>query len=465
MKQLILIVFLLANLPSNAQAPRFEIKFSEPLALFVYVESLSSQSPDNSFKKQFLASVYNREKYKSLLAQFDTLRINYTYDFNEYPYASKIPGMTVSLIKKNLISSANLKEFKKRAVGIVPNANLLQLSTILYEFQLVYRELVYQPVKVKFEKQLADIAEFIRVKNIAGFFDKGLHFYKSYWEESVPFEIAFYPLPNSQGFSAEAFYNDAICALQTETKDYTVLMGVTLHEIFHILYDEQPIQVKRYISGYFTASSSTCSAYAYLLLNEALATSLGNGYVFEALNGKPDVSDWYNWKYIDQMAKKMYPLVSEYVNQKKHIDENFVNAYIKLYDENFSGWLKEMNNLMCYRYVITDNTSDIDVISRIFPSAYLYQYEDQVSENSIDKMKVSPVTKIIIVSKDNETKLALIKKKFEELKAWKYKPKLDFLYTVFLKDKTQLIIINNIKNTTDQVLKGMVMLPQQELTK
>ena len=185
------IFFLFSCLCIFSQGPKFDIKFSEPLAIFVYVDQLSSKHPDNAFKKQFSTSIYNRDKYKTLLAQFDTLRINYSYDFEGFPYGSKTPGMTEALIKKNLIGSTNLKDFKKRAVGIVPNSTLLQLTAILYEFQLVYRELVYQPNKVKFEKQLSEITELVKTKNLSTYFDKGLIFYKSNWDESFPFENRF----------------------------------------------------------------------------------------------------------------------------------------------------------------------------------------------------------------------------------------------------------------------------------
>ena len=461
MKKIISIYFFLfLSLNLLAQVPRFDVKFSEPLAVFIYVDHLSSKYPDNPFKKQYLNSVYNREKYKNLLLQFDTLRINYTYEFEEFPYASKVPGMTEALLKKNLLNSANLKDFKRLSIGLIPNANLLQLSAILYEFQQVYRELVYQPVKGKFEKQLTELSDFIKTKNIFSYFEKGLFFYKSYWDETIPFEMAFYPLSNSQGFSAEAFSNNAVSALQTDSKDYTTLMSVMLHEVFHILYDEQPIQVKRNISGWFAANPSKYSTYAYLLLNEALATALGNGYVYESLSGKAESEDWYDRKYINQIAKKIYPTVKEYVSQKKSIDEGFVNAYINIYEENFPGWLDELDNLMCYRSVISDNANDFSVIRKNFPYASQTQYEDEVSENSINRLKTCKVTKMIIISKDNETQLALIKKKFPELKTWKYKAKLDFLYPVFLEDKTQLIIINNVKGTTEQMLAGRVMLPK-----
>jgi len=452
-------VYVFLSYACIGQGPRFDVKFSEPLAVFVYVEQLSSKYPDNVFKKQFSTSIYNREKYKSLLAQFDTLRINYTYEFNGFPFGSKISGMTESLLKKGLVNSANLKDFKKRSIGIIPNANLLQLTAILYEFQLVYRELVYQPGKVKFEKQLSEVTELVKAKNLAACFDKGLIFYKSYWDESFPFEIAFYPFPNQQGFAAEAFCNNAVSALTPDTKDYLALLGVMMHEVFHILYDEQSPLVKTNIAKWFTANPSKCSAYAYLLLNEVLATGMGNGYVYETLSGKKDEGDWYDRKYIDLMAKKIYPMLNDYIAQKKGIDEGFVNIYIKFYEENYSEWLYEMDNLMCYRYVTTDNAADFNLFRKLYPNCSLSRYEDEVTEISLERLKNTPITKVIIVSKENETKLELIKKKFPELKAWKYKAKQDFFFSFFLEDKTQLIILNAVKSTAEQLLNGRITLP------
>ena len=61
-----------------------------------------------------------------------------------------------------------------------------------------------------------------------------------------------------------------------------------MHETYHIVYDEQSLEVKTEIDTYFKENKSKCSGYAYQLMNEVLATVLGNGYVYEKLNGKVD---------------------------------------------------------------------------------------------------------------------------------------------------------------------------------
>jgi hypothetical protein len=58
----IIFIFAFTSFQLLAQGPRFEIKYSEPLAVFVFVNELSSKKDDNTFKQLFLSSLYNRDK-------------------------------------------------------------------------------------------------------------------------------------------------------------------------------------------------------------------------------------------------------------------------------------------------------------------------------------------------------------------------------------------------------------------
>ena len=326
----------------------------------------------------------------------------------------------------------------------------------------MYRELIYQPNKALFTKQLGALSDFLRTRNLVQYFDKALIFYKSYWEESIPFELVFYPQPNAKSFSAEAFYNNAVSGIPKDLSNYNALFSVMMHEVYHIFYDEQPLKVKNNVALWFQSNPSNCSVYAYHLLNEVLATALGTGYVYESLKGKMDEDDWYDHKYINLMAKKIYPLLRDYISQGKALDQDFVTSYLKVYEENFSGWLIELDNLMCYRAVISDDKHDNQMLAKNYAYSSLSQFEDEITENALERLKNTALTKMILLSKNNEAQLKLIKNKFPELKTWKYKAKQDFLYAVFLEDKTQLIIVNSVKQSADQILQGRVLLPSKE---
>lgn len=455
MKNTLLLIFLLLSSLSFGQNASFKIKYSEQLAVFVFLENLSEYYPDNVFKTEFQKSKYNIEKYKSLISKFEQLSISYSFRFEDFPYGSKKTMQTQDILKKSLIETENLNDFKIRSAGMIPNKTLSDLGECISEFAPIYNELIYNPNKEKFEKQLDEIQKYSNDHKIENYFKTGLVFYNSSWDNSIPFVAAFYPLPNSKGFTASAFCNNFVSAIQTDLKSHKDLFSVMMHETYHIIYDEQSLEVKKEIDTYFKTNKSTCSNYAYQLLNEVLATVLGNGYVYAELEGKVDSGDWYSNKYINLMAKQIYPLAKEYIDQKKPIDKNFIDSYIQLYETNFPDWINELNNIMTYRYVITENEKDFKVINKMFSYRSRTEYEDQITESSIEKMKHTPLTKMVIISKDSKEKIKLLKDKFKELENWKANPDKEFVEKILLDDKSQLIIVNQKKTELETLIKSI----------
>ncbi|WDF63016.1 hypothetical protein [Flavobacterium sp. KACC 22763] len=448
-------LFLLLAVQTFGQNATFKIKYSEQLAVFVFLENLSDYYPDNAFKTEFQNSRYNIEKYKNIISKFDQLSISYSFRFEDFPYGSKKTMQTQDILKKNLIETNNLNDFKVRSMGMIPNKTLSDLGECISEFTPIYNELIYNQNREKFEKQLDEIKKYSEEHQIENYFKTGLVFYNSSWDNSIPFEAAFYPLPNSKGFTASAFCNNFVSAIQTDLKSHKDLFSVMMHETYHIIYDEQSLEVKREMDTYFKENKSKYSNYAYQLLNEVLATVLGNGYVYEKLDGKVDAGEWYNNKYINLMAKQIYPLAKEYIEQKKPIDKNFIDQYIQLYEANFPDWINELDNIMTYRYVITENEKDFRDINKIFRYRSRTEYEDQITENSIEKMKQTPLTKMVIISKDSKGKIKLLKNKFNELKNWKANPDKEFADKFFLADKSQLIIVNQKKSDLQVLINSI----------
>lgn len=441
----------------SGQELNFQVKFSEPLAILNFLHNLSSNAPPtNPFRQLFNSSRFNQQKYQMLIAEFNSLTIDYTYEYTEYLGTGKQGGSTWLLLKKNLINSQTINDFKISSLGIIPNENLFKLASILTEFTPVYQELVYQPNKEKFEQQLSDLKKLIASTNMTSYFNVGLKFYNSSWDNSVPFNFVFYPLPNSRGFTATVYSNYAESAIPTSLTDYNGLLSVMFHEIFHILHDEQSLALKKDIAQWVKSNPSKSAYYASgVLLDESLATALGNGYVSGKLKGKLNEGNWYNWKYINLMAKKIYPLVTDYIEKQQPLDKAFIDNYIKIFDDNFSGWLLDLDHIMSGRYVLTDNSEDFQIINRKFPYLSMVEQKEGISESSIEKMANTPSTKVVLISKDNKRKLELIKKAFTELKDWKPNAKTDFTYSVLLNDRTYLIVINSVKKTTEEQIESL----------
>jgi hypothetical protein len=449
-------VFLsLVSSTSLTQGENFQVKFSEPFAVFQFVDNLSADAPPNVFKTIFDESKFNLDQYNNLIAEYEHLNVDYGYEYTNYPYAQKIGGSTGSLLKRNLINSSSINEFKLISLGIIPNADLFKLCDLLIAFEPVYQELIYYPFKGQFEQQLNTINKLIEKDGLGLFFDTGLRFYHSSWDEHIPFTIAIYPLPGTLHFTATAFYNNAVVAVPVGLQDYNKLLSVMIHEVFHILYDEESVDFKKRIEDAFINNPSPNSRYAYLLLNEALATSLGNGYVYGQLHGAEDTAVWYRRKYTNLIAKKIYPLVKAYIISGKALDKDFIDQFIQVFDYNFSGWLKEKDFILTDRYVIADNADNFNIIDQTYPYRSMSAYDTQVTISSIEKMKRAPITKVVIVSKSNSRELSLLKKQFKELKNWQPDSRADFSYTVFLADKTYLIILNNVRKDIGNQLESL----------
>lgn len=451
-KATFLITFLLLiNLAFGQNEPTINITYSKLLATYDFIEKLSDNYPDNDSKRTFQSSKFHIQHYIDLIKQYDTLNIYESYEFQGYPTGQKTPVMTTSLIEKHLINTTSIQEFKSQTFGIIPNTELFLFSHILSEFEPVYDSLVYFPNKPEFEKQLTELKYFVQKSNLSNYFQKGLIFYNSQWDNSIPIDIAVIPSISKGGFTAKAFLNNAISEVPVNFKENDILFSVLMHEIYHTIYDGQSLELKLKIQSWFNNNSSKHSQYAYLLLNEALATALGNGYVYEQLNGKPENADWYNVKYINLMAKKIYPLVMEYLLQNKQIDKNFVDKYIVSYDNNFSNWTNELAYLFTNRFVITDNADDLNYFNKNYRYASLYKSQTPINQSSLEQMKETPITKLVIISSDNKNKLNLVKAMFPELKNWKYKRGKEFVYTVNLQDKTKLIIVNKHTTSLDKL--------------
>jgi hypothetical protein len=451
------IILFLPCLESPAQDVPFQVKYSEALAVFQFLDDLSANAPPNVFKTTFNASTFNIEKYKQLIAEYDQLNIDYGYDYPAYPYAQKIGGSTASLLKRNLVNSNSINEFQLASLGIIPNADLFKLCDLLTAFGHVYQELVYQPCREKFYQQTSMIHHLTDSGKLSRFFHTGLLFYHSSWDEKMPFILDFYPLPGTLHFTATAFYNYAEVAVPVDLLDYNKLLSVMVHEIFHILYDEESIEFKKTIEKAFINNPSRNSRYAYLLLNEALATTLGNGWVYGQLKGAEDTGVWYRRTYTNLVAKAIYPMTKAYITAGKSLDTNFIGQYIRLFDENFAAWLKEKDFIMADRYVISDNPDSLNVIDQRYPYRSMSGYDSAVTLTTLEKMKQAPITKIAIISKNNGQELELIKSQFAELKDWQPDSRKDFSYAVFLADKTYLIILNNVNNNTAKQLEALTL--------
>ncbi len=452
MKKILSILLVLIGLnKSFSQELDFRVDYSKNYATFEFLRYISEHYPENNFKSAFENSSYYNEEYRNLVKTFNNINYFYWYEYEQYPYGNKIGGSTYFLLGRNLIESETINEFRRKSFGIIPSSDLEMMSDILSEFKLVYNELVYEPNKNAFNRQLSRLSELIEQTDMSATFDKIFKFHNSSWDANVPFKVTFYPNPfDSNRFTATAFFNYAVGSMPLDFENYELLLSVVFHEACHIIYDEQSLAFKKKVDSWFNQNSSNSSQYAKLLFNEAITTSLANGYLYREFKGELLPSPWYNNTYISEMSEDIFPKVEEYLAEDKQIDKEFIDYYISAFENKHSDWLNNIEHLMMNRSIITDSINDYRELNKFFRYNNLEEKSDEISPLSLVEMKSHPITKVIVVSSDNARKLDLIKNNFSEFSEWKPNAGTDFQHTVFLSDKTYLIVINRINQSLEE---------------
>ncbi|AWH83786.1 hypothetical protein HYN59_01055 [Flavobacterium album] len=431
---------------------QFRLQFSEPYAVYDFLGKISDSYPDNELKSIFQQSKYNTESNIRKIAEFEQLAIDYSYFYRQYPQPLKSGVMTRDLLEKNLAVSQTLDEFRDRSVGLIPGDILFSFSGILENFLPIYHELVCLPNKDAIAIQERNLRDYLDTGRFADYFRAGLAFYGTTWDSHIPFQVNLLPSLDKDNLGARAFFNVAVCETPLGSKDHQTLFSVTMHEIYHIIYDNQSLKMKGNIQKWFNDTNSPNSQYALLLMNEVLATALGNAYVTEQLKGKIEEDDWYANRYITGMAKEIYPVVKEYIRDKKPMDEAFVKRYVGLYDEKFPQWNKELEHILTYRYIVADTSDDWKYIRRTFRYYSNSRMAAPINVTEIEKANELPITKVFIVSKDHERTLNLLKGSFDVLKNYRMDFKKEFIAVFTLPDRTKLFVINRHRSTVEELM-------------
>ncbi len=414
---LFILLLLIGKSVAVAAAPFFEVRFSRPLAVYYFVEALSGSSRSGTvFQKQYIGSRFETAETRAALADFDTLDLQYSYAFPQYPAFSKTPGQTEDLLRRALLLSTDLTDFRQRAAGIVPKEDLTRLLHILTVFKPVYDSMVYVPLEREFHQQLSACASRLHTPAVSEFFRKMSLFHGQEEGPADTFRVAFYPLPRSRAFQATAFIDCSVSALPEGERDYDMLLSVTLHEIAHILYNDQPLALKQRLQKAFANSPFPGAANARLLFNEAQATALGNGAAYLALTGVLDTGAWYSNKYRNGMAKAIYPMVAGYLSRNQTIDSAFVAEYCRIYATRFPEWEGEAAHLFTNRFVVADDDAALREVRQAFPVTSTSYAATPLNEANLKIISESLLTKVLVLNPENAGNLALAKRFFPQIR-------------------------------------------------
>ncbi|MBI5217642.1 MAG: hypothetical protein HY958_01755 [Bacteroidia bacterium] len=447
MKKLLIVFFALCSYQVIAQNNiKIEVKFNRINSLMRFIDIITaSHSEVYNIGKLFQQSKYNDPKSRQYIEDYKSLRLNHSFEYEGYPENRHNGGNTKNLL---LIASSNatdMNDLRIRCLGLFPQKDQKKLFEILQYFTPIYDSLIWKPYEKDLLNQQQLLSNFIQKQNIETRFRQIATFYHSEWQSDLPFYIYLNPVPGKHSTTNAAPLGNIIMAdICLETQDHAVLLSIVLHEMCHLLYSEQSTEMQTNFENFFLSNKSDFKIHSYNWINEAFASAIGNGWIYKQFTGKLDTAEWYNNFYINSYSKKIYPIVSNYLESNKSIDNYLVENCISIFSQTFPDATIEYNNLLTFFSLVTDTTPGL-IYNKLF------QYFEPRSMNAstpielstIKEMKESFNTQFMIVTKDHDKNYKLLAKEINGIQ--KTETSKDFIQSWTDDNGMAYIYINCVK--------------------
>ena len=442
----LILVLSFQSFQSFGQDNFIQIETNKTLCLFHFLEtSTGKPGTSSSFRNYILDSLKQDSDFNQLMNSYSNLNLDYPVKRQELPKKRKSSTTTKELLWIAASNSINVDDFSQRIIGYLPHKTHVQFIELLKKSEHYYDDLVWnneQENILRIENELGEYK-----KEIKDLFIKISQFYNTSWSTSVPFKVLLCPIPLERGqTTAIPKGNALICSyLSYNPEAYKSTLGIIIHEMCHILYNEQSPEFQHQIEDWFTNSDSPYAPLAYTFFNEGLATVLGNGWANKQIHGELETGEWYNDIHIDGFAKSLYPLTERYLNEGKSLDQNFIDQSIELFSQTFPKAMYEtgilMNNLQIF--VNSEEESEINSLFSIFNYFNVRSLEisapifESGYEERMDQLEM---TKLFIVDSDNSRTIKKLRKHYSQGKIRTPLNSIDVFKDE--KSKSTLIIIN-----------------------
>ena len=425
-------------------------KISKPYCIFNFLETATNQQGTSSTLNDFIAlNTKNDSVFKRLCLEFKNIQTDYNYKREEFPENRRQNRSTKDLIDIALVNSNTLDEFKNKTIGILPNSEQQKLVNVLKQTEKFYDNLLWNNNEQKLSNQKKELE--LYASKSSEIFNKFQHFYNSSWTTDIPFIVTLYPIPGKRGNSTATPHANSLCVgVLTDEIRHIERIGVVLHEMCHVLYDEQTKEFQHEIEKWFDNNSSPYKQYAYNFFDEGLATALGNGWAFKNLSGSIDTSEWYDNEYINGFAKELYPLVEDYIKNNQQIDKQFIDKSIELFAKKFPNSVSDYGILLNRVSIYSDAETDLEradlmnTIGEKFQLSNVNSSSPILDKTSLELLKNSTQTQLVIISKNHKDNFNALRKMFPILS--KINPTTNTIFSFYDKNNRPIIILFATEN-------------------
>ena len=388
----------------------------------------------------------NDTNFKQLINSFAQIELHYNFTRQQFPANRHRNRSTQELIFAAAARSSDIDDFSERIVGILPFSDQLNLIHLMRAIEPYYDKMVWKEAEKKLHQQIKNLEKNKGQVNLI--FDSLISFYNSSLSNETSFIVTLYPIPGKKGITtAQPHGNVLAVGILTDAVNSNDRMPVVIHEMAHVVYNEQVTEFQHELENFFLSHASVYNKVAYSYFDEALATACGNGWAYKKLNGQLDTTNWYNNNYIDGFAQAIYPIVENYIAEGKQLDTSFINASILQFEQSFPKAIYDFNVLFNEIHLYHD-AEELDgrntvrnAMSEYFRCNSFYTSTPILHQNSISSMDNTQGTQVIILHDNFEDNMALLKKQFPEIVKWIKPQDKQFMLSFYDQKKRPVILL------------------------
>jgi hypothetical protein len=245
----------------------------------------------------------------------------------------------VQLDEKFLIAAfhaGDLASLRNGWEALIAPADLVVLNQILVHFQPRFDSWWNRYAAAESERFRREMQAALKERNLEATIASFARFYGVNLPLGFPiyFNLFFRPAFRDTHTLGTEFENHAVVEF-LPGEDVRKRLTVVLHELCHFFYSSAPFALKQQLTLEFANSSDPAAMAGWALLNESLATALGNGLASQQLRPAafqtelPPKLSFYNNLAIDSAAKALVTFLRGWIDQGKTLyDQGFLHGYL-----------------------------------------------------------------------------------------------------------------------------------------
>lgn len=385
----------------------FEVRF-EPFANLTYqLDVISNQLPWESsqsyrqlWKKIFFVGPEDRKMVDLWEAARQKIQsISEPEGKEEWPIEHAAATLDIETkVRAAGFDSKDSKSFEINLRKFLDPGTAVKLAKVTAHFEKKFSSWWIREPELQGKAFRDDLVALLGKPQVVSCLDQIENFYQPNFKEPVtlPFVLMYKPrLVENEPTSGQQLFKHAVVQFEPGERVETRI-DVVVHEYCHFLYQSGSRENLVALQNRFLSQSGKEVIPAYSLLNEGLATVLGNGIFAEILSDPVRFEEkkavrlsWYGKDGIDRTAKAIFPWMKDLLRSSGSLyDSNFVYRYFESLKKEFGANLLSPTYFLTSVRVIVDESLGADVfgyVRRDLQPAGMFSELDRLNSKSVRK--------------------------------------------------------------------------------